>query len=115
MIKMTTGKQMWKKSGNNSGTVSLLVFMASFDSYKPLPTEVRSTFSWKAFGKAMSLVTSPLVTTSGFADRWLLPGFPQTTALQQDITVASNQKDEDWRVERKQRRKLAFTAGAGSS
>lgn len=49
MIKMTTGKQKWKKSGNKSGTVSLLVFMARFDSYKPLPTEVRSTFSRKAF------------------------------------------------------------------
>ena len=46
---MTTGKQMWKKSGNKSGTVSLLVFMSRFDSYKPLPTEVRSTFSRKAF------------------------------------------------------------------
>lgn len=109
MIKMTAGKQMWKKSGNNSGAVSLLVFMASFDSYKRLPREVRSTFSWKVFGGAKSLATSPLVTTSGFGDRWLLPSFPQTTALQHDITVVSSQKDEDWRAERKQRRKLAFT------
>ena len=67
---MTTGKQMWKKSGNKSGTVSLLVFMARFDSYKPLPTEVRSTFSRKAFGRAMSLATSPLVTTSDHHNKW---------------------------------------------
>lgn len=80
---------MRKKSGNNSETVSLLVFMASFNSYKLLPREVRSTFSRKVFGGAKSLATSPLVTTSGFADRWLLPSFPQTTALQQDITVVS--------------------------
>ena len=90
------------------------VFTASFLSYKPLPTEVRSTFSRKAFGRAMSLASSPLVTTSGFADRQLLPGFPQTTTLQHESTVASNQKDEDWRAERKQRRKLVFTGGAGS-
>ena len=90
------------------------VFTASSLSYKPLPTEVRSTFSRKAFGRAMSLASSPLVTTSGFADRQLLPGFPQTTTLQHESTVASNQKDEDWRAERKQRRKLVFTGGAGS-
>ena len=109
MMKMTTGRQMWEKSGNNSGTVSLLVFMASFDSYKLLPREVRTTFSWKVFGGVKSVATSPLVTTSGFADRWLLPSFPQTTALQHHITVVSSHKDKDWRAERKQRRKLAFT------